>query len=791
MANRTGQCDRCHAWGPLRPRGSCHRCVAWKARGGSDGLCLRCRHPGLVNRDQVCRLCTIEVRILPDPQWSHAALSRVPGPPRHLQLPLQLPGISPPKATAVRGAAALPGQVPAVGVWKMVPGLNSGRELDAPGICPPQIPGQLPLFPRQPRTFTREHALRIAGRDFPEGVRVREAAERLRTREHQTPDWRSRVLEMVPLALASREAGELLVDEPIVAELPRQRAAVAAVLREAGLLRPHLGSGLAQTGYQRDLSHKVSCAHCLAWAGDAMSLCDCCREWARDLDKRPGPCDRCGRTWPLKDGECRFCLQVQHDHSGDGPVIEQLWFNGFAPGLRTRRPGARVRTPGLQHPGAREAGGEPQRGLTPVPPIDTQPALFAMPDPAWLKHVSGPRQSALFPQPPRDWLRVRDREPPALHPAASELVTEFKRYAISQQWSLCARDTHLRTLRLLLGWLSLAAPIPEADIQAVAALGPGWSGRRLIPFLQERGLLLPVEKRDRDHAAVERLLTGLPLQIRSEAEVWVRVMRGEGHRPSGVIDWATIRAYAHSSFPILRRWAERIGSLREVTRHDINTAVRECTGQRGHRRQTSLRSLFRALKRERVIHDPACGVAFPAVETVRRPISSDRLAGLLDATPGPMAKAVVALVAIHALRPIDIVRQQLSDIDQSAGRMTVRRRFGHHTIYLDTVTQRLLAAWLEERARRWPCGTNPHLFVTQQTALDPAGPTLMKYTLWVTFRVLGLTPTQLRVDRILDEAHETADPVHLMHLFGIADTTAMKYVKAAHPEHFLKNSAQG
>jgi len=36
--------------------------------------------------------------------------------------------------------------------------------------------------------------------------------------------------------------------------------------------------------------------------------------------------------------------------------------------------------------------------------------------------------------------------------------------------------------------------------------------------------------------------------------------------------------------------------------------------------------------------------------------------------------------------------------------------------------------------------------------------------------------------RILDEARHTADPVHLMRVFGISDTTAMKYVYAAHPE---------
>jgi hypothetical protein len=33
----------------------------------------------------------------------------------------------------------------------------------------------------------------------------------------------------------------------------------------------------------------------------------------------------------------------------------------------------------------------------------------------------------------------------------------------------------------------------------------------------------------------------------------------------------------------------------------------------------------------------------------------------------------------------------------------------------------------------------------------------------------------------LDEARHTADPVHLIRVFGISDTTALKYVHAAHP----------
>jgi hypothetical protein len=47
------------------------------------------------------------------------------------------------------------------------------------------------------------------------------------------------------------------------------------------------------------------------------------------------------------------------------------------------------------------------------------------------------------------------------------------------------------------------------------------------------------------------------------------------------------------------------------------------------------------------------------------------------------------------------------------------------------------------------------------------------------FTPLGLSPGQLRRDRILDEARHTADPVHLMTVFGIGAKTAMTYVQAA------------
>jgi hypothetical protein len=40
-------------------------------------------------------------------------------------------------------------------------------------------------------------------------------------------------------------------------------------------------------------------------------------------------------------------------------------------------------------------------------------------------------------------------------------------------------------------------------------------------------------------------------------------------------------------------------------------------------------------------------------------------------------------------------------------------------------------------------------------------------------------------DRVLHEAQHAADPVHLIRLFGISTSTAVKYVNAAHPDKAL------
>lgn len=196
----------------------------------------------------------------------------------------------------------------------------------------------------------------------------------------------------------------------------------------------------------------------------------------------------------------------------------------------------------------------------------------------------------------------------------------------------------------------------------------------------------------------------------------------------------------------------------------------------------ALRNLFRALRQQRVIFaDPCQGISLPKKEMPPRSLPSDRVAGLLTEVDGAAARLIVALVAIHPLAGIEIGALLMSDLDLAKGRLAMRTGYGRRrTLYLDEITGMLLDSWLRYRHGRWQNCTNPHLLLTQQTATgtEPMRSLPMAHLV----KPLGISMTRLRQDRILDEAKITADPVHLMRIFGISDSTAMKYVYAAHPD---------
>ncbi|MFC7842995.1 hypothetical protein [Streptomyces sp. NPDC057382] len=83
--------------------------------------------------------------------------------------------------------------------------------------------------------------------------------------------------------------------------------------------------------------------------------------------------------------------------------------------------------------------------------------------------------------------------------------------------------------------------------------------------------------------------------------------------------------------------------------------------------------------------------------------------------------------------------------------------------------------------------SNPHLIVNQITEVSTDGQPNSRSSMKCIFAQLGLSGQKVRFDRLFQEAQLTADPLHLMRLFGISEATAVKYVHAAHPERTGKS----
>lgn len=199
----------------------------------------------------------------------------------------------------------------------------------------------------------------------------------------------------------------------------------------------------------------------------------------------------------------------------------------------------------------------------------------------------------------------------------------------------------------------------------------------------------------------------------AEFRSWFEALRDGSHVPPRVRprSTATIRVHVARIAPILHAWAGAgHQSLREITRQDILAALPAQASQH-QQALTALRSLFRFLKGRRAIFaDPAArlrhdrlhaGQPLPLnLDTVREAIHSSQ----------PARAALAALVAFHALRSGQFASLKITDVRD--GRLHLDGR----VIPLAGPVRERLAAWLDERAHRWPATVNPHLFISWYTA---------------------------------------------------------------------------
>jgi hypothetical protein len=133
--------------------------------------------------------------------------------------------------------------------------------------------------------------------------------------------------------------------------------------------------------------------------------------------------------------------------------------------------------------------------------------------------------------------------------------------------------------------------------------------------------------------------------------------------------------------------------LRRITADDLRAELARHQGNVARGLLSVLRSIFRALKQEQLIfRNPTAGIQAPA--GVHLPLlcpATDSPGPPLDRLDGPAARLVVGLVAIHAVRAVEVARLDLTDAGLARRTRAVHRREHTHTVYLDDLSTRLLA----------------------------------------------------------------------------------------------------
>ncbi|MEV8071617.1 hypothetical protein [Streptomyces pseudogriseolus] len=674
------------------------------------------------------------------------------------------------------------------------------RPVDDPRICPAVMSGQQTLFPVR-RRLGREHARRISGRAWPEESAVRALAQERAAAQRLTSTWPQTVMRIIRCALAIRDAeGEARVAPEMLDQvrLPLKTAA-AELLDLAGLLKPRAAPPPAAWPTR-------SCADCGSW-GITTRRCRGCETWRHAPERySSGRCSRCRRDGlPVhEEGLCRGCLAYVREQGLDAAEgsATQLSFAGPLSHRLKRRPGelgfiVHKRSGPLMRTRARARTASEHARTEGVPSVPGQLALFAMAR-RWKRHH----------------LVTTDSDLPAVEAAVLNafFAGHPKVWFADQRTTQGTAAVLLHTLLTRVGGRE---PILERDVRSLAAMASAGAAaiRSLVDFLDQHELLnadglretphqlltdvqrrtpdrvvsLSVERRDRyDAEELRERIDRLPEPMAKQMHAWVTVMRGGGRYEHPPAAYRLIRRYFRTVSSTLTAWAAAGKDLRQITNKDIQTELDRHRGNVARGLLNALRSIFRALKQERLIfHVPTAGLKAPAAVDLPRLLSSDRLAGALDRLDGPRARLIVGLVAIHAVHAVEVARLLLTDVNLKTRTIAVRRGLHLHIVYLDDLSTRLMADWLRERRTRWPRATNPHLIVTAQTYRHPASPQISYTGLRSAFDQIGLLPRQLWTDRVLDEARETADPIALVRLFGIHPRVAVKYVHTAHPDKAL------
>lgn len=477
-------------------------------------------------------------------------------------------------------------------------------------------------------------------------------------------------------------------------------------------------------------------------------LCKACRGFASKYVA--GTCSTCCRELPLDAGVCRPCRKQASLVAG--------------PGNKTALDLSAASVTG--HQICFRFGALARVGVTPA---DTLPQAVPL---ARIRPRSRSVQPLLFDL-ARDLSGVSAQLPPADPGLAEQLLAEAARAAELHGWSPRTLSLTRCGLRILMAVHGPGEPVKASTVRQLTA--------RNMPFPHITGVLAAAGALDDDRPDslaiwLDEQLAGLPAQIHAELDAWLGLLRygGPRRRPRArttiVRDISSIRTF-------LTGTGGRYSTLRQVTRDDITAWLAGRPGRSRPQDASTLRGLFAVLKAERLIFaNPARGVRIGRRNpSVPAPLSSHVLSVTAAAAQdNPALQVVVALAGVHALLPGQIRHLRLDQIDLAGRRLDP----GGLDRPLDDFTATAASGYLACRRQRWPLTASPYLLVTRKTA--HTGEPASRFWMTSLFRGLPVTASQLRDDRIVEEALcGRADPLHLAAVFGFAPRTGLRYAQAA------------
>ena len=493
----------------------------------------------------------------------------------------------------------------------------------------------------------------------------------------------------------------------------------------------------------------TSCPDCLSWGPSygLRSYCRACYDFTRRYQR--GECAGCRRIIAVKNGHCRLCwLQAGIVAAGRRRITQA----DFAPSGHWQLSLAGMNRLGNTGPAPETPAAEPAQPLTPAGGTQLQ--------------LCAPGESRHFDK--RHWV-ASDITNEALQ-RTRHIAAEL---AGTRGWNARIVTETGRALAVVLAghqtgdmitWSTLPAALRSRDLSVT----------RTAEILGLAGLLH--DDRVPSFASLTRArLALLPALMAADAGHWLRT-RSQGGPRSRPRNTDTVRMNLNRVHPLLLQWAGRYVHLREVTAADIIAATEPLPANLRRQTLTALRSLFGHCKKTgRIFRDPTIGVRTGQQPlNLIQPLQPGDINQATAAATTPAARLALALAAVHAARPKTIRELHLGDVDLGNRRLAITGTARP----LDDLTRHLLLAWLQHRGHRWPGTANPHLIINQQTATT----TRAVSENWLTETCRGLTATleRLRADRQLEEAlTHGPDPLHLAAVFGLDDTTAIRYATIA------------